>query len=303
MAASAPSSSRVDRRVRGSLCKRWCFTLNNFTEAEKDGLPACLESLCSYFIIGVERGEEGTPHLQGYFILNVGHRLSGVKDKVSQRAHFEVARGAPAHNREYCSKESVLVEHGVCPQGNGHKNRDELAIEFRAAFAEGRDGLDRFGEQNPGCYAWSRHTLLRNALASERPRSRPSINVQWFYGEPGVGKSRMAHERLPDAFVKDPMTKWWTGYLGELSVIIDDFGKRGIDINHLLRWFDRYKCYVETKGDIIPLQACSFIVTSNFHPRDCFQNPDGSVHDQIDALLRRLHVTHVLSYFPINTEV
>jgi len=108
----------------------------------------------------------------------------------------------------------------------------------------------------------------------------------------------MAHEQLPDAYVKDPLTKWWTGYMLESTVIIDDFGKRGIGINHLLRWFDRYKCYVETKGDVVPLHAVHFIVTSNFHPKDCFENPDGSVHDQIDALLRRVHVTHVLSYFP-----
>jgi len=32
------------------------------------------------------------------------------------------------------------------------------------------------------------------------------------------------------------------------DVIIDDFGPNGIDINHLLRWFDRYKCLVENKG-------------------------------------------------------
>jgi hypothetical protein len=116
----------------------------------------------------------------------------------------------------------------------------------------------------------------------------------------------MAHERLPDAYVKDPLTKWWTGYMLESTVIIDDFGKRGIGINHLLRWFDRYKCYVETKGDVVPLHAVHFVVTSNFHPKDCFENPDGTVHDQIDALLRRVHVTHVLSYFPpgntINSE-
>lgn len=116
-----------------------------------------------------------------------------------------------------------------------------------------------------------------------------------------MGKSRMAHERLPDAFIKEPMTKWWTGYMLEESVIIDDFCKQGIGLPHLLRWFDRYKCYVETKGDLVPLWASKFIVTSNFHPRECFCNPDGTVHDQIDALLRRLHVTHVLSYFPINT--
>jgi len=229
--------------------------------------------------------------------------LSALKDELSPRAHFEVARGSPESNREYCCKAGDFDEVGVCPKGNGHKSRDELAGEWNQAFSGGRGALEDFGAANPGCYAWSRHTLLRNSLAAAVPRERPGIDVQWFFGEPGVGKSRMAHERLPDSFIKDPMTKWWTGYMLEKTVIIDDFGKRGIGINHLLRWFDRYKCYVETKGDVVPLVADKFIVTSNFHPRDCFFDDDGSPHPQIPALLRRVHVTHVLAFVPINTGV
>jgi len=30
-------------------------------------------------------------------------------------------------------------------------------------------------------------------------------------------------------------------------VSVMNFGPNGIDINHLLRWFDRYKCLVEKK--------------------------------------------------------
>jgi hypothetical protein len=291
-----------DRRVRESLAKRWCFTLNNYTEVEYGSATAYLGANASYYVIGRERGENGTPHLQGYCILKSQCRLSQLKDKLSSRAHFEVARGSPASNREYCCKEASFVESGVCPKGNGHKSRDELAVEWDSAFAGGRDGLEVFKCANPGAYGFSRHTLLRNSLASARPRERGSIRCEWYYGLPGVGKSRMAHERLPGAFIKDPLTKWWTGYMLESDVIIDDFGKVGIGINHLLRWFDRYKCYVETKGDVVPLLADTFIVTSNFHPRECFTNPDGSVHDQIEALLRRVHVTHVLSYFPINRD-
>lgn len=288
-------------RQRPTQAKRWCFTLNNFSDVEREAILGLCNSECSYFIVGEERGEAGTPHLQGYIILRVQLRLSSLKSRWNDRAHWEVSRGSPQCNREYCSKERVLAEGGRCPSGNGHKSRDELAIEFRAAFADGRGGLQRFGEANPGAYAFNRHTLIRNALASAECRRRDSIIVDWYFGLPGVGKSRMAHERLPGAFIKEPMTKWWSGYLLEKEVIIDDFGPRGIGINHLLRWFDRYRCNVETKGDMVPLLADRFIVTSNFHPRDCFFEPDGSPSLQIEALLRRVHVTHVLQYFPINT--
>lgn len=76
----------------------------------------------------------------------------------------------------------------------------------------------------------------------------------------------------------------------EKDVIIDDFGPRGIDINHLLRWFDRYKCFVETKGGLIPLLACNFIVTSNFLPEECFICNLGVVDPQVPALMRRIEV-------------
>jgi len=102
-----------------------------------------------------------------------------------------------------------------------------------------------------------------------------------------VGKSRLAHDTLPSAYVKDPRTKWWNGYLCEKEVIIDDFGPGGIDINHLLRWFDRYKCWVENKGGMVPLLADHFIVTSNFHPRDVFRFGD-MINPQLPALERRL---------------
>lgn len=94
---------------------------------------------------------------------------------------------------------------------------------------------------------------------------------------------------MPDAYVKEPRTKWWNGYLYEKDVILDDFGPNGIDINHLLRWFDRYKCLVETKGGMMALFAENFIVTSNFHPEEIFKWGD-EVNKQLPALLRRIEL-------------
>jgi len=91
--------------------------------------------------------------------------------------------------------------------------------------------------------------------------------------------------------VKDPRTKWWNHYWFETDVIIDDFAPGGIDINHLLRWFDRYKCFVETKGGVMPLYATTFIVTSNFHPREVFSFA-GEENVQLPALLRRINIEH-----------
>lgn len=101
--------------------------------------------------------------------------------------------------------------------------------------------------------------------------------------------------------MKEPKSKWWNHYLLEKEVIIDDYGPACIDINHLLRWFDRYKCYVESKHGMLPLYADKFIITSNFHPRDLFKSSTtrfefssstivSEEHPQLPALMRRVEV-------------
>lgn len=274
--------------------KTWCFTLNNYSDEEYSRICEHFRNNCRYFIIGKEIGDQGTPHLQGYCVFKTQYLLTTIKDKFSSRAHWEAAKGTGDHNYVYCSKGGDVIEEGDLSLGKGkgakRKNRDELAVEWRSALARGRSGITEFADANPGVYAWSGHTLLRNSLGLTGAISRPNIRVRWIWGAPGVGKSRFAHEQAPDAYVKDPRTKWWTGYLLEKDVIIDDFGPNGIDINHLLRWFDRYKCYVETKGDMCALLADNFIVTSNFIPADVFKDKEGVPHPQIPALLRRVEL-------------
>jgi hypothetical protein len=281
---------------QASASLRWLVVLNNWTDGEFQALKEWCEVNTSYAILGQEVGENGTPHLQGYFILLRRRRLSDLKNTCSSRAHFEVARGSPQSNKRYCSKDGAVWERGDCPGKPPKLTRDELAVLYKVAATSGGDALDHFADEHPGVIGFNGHTSRRNFLGYARPIDRPSISVEWIWGPPGVGKSREAHRRFPGGFIKEPRTKWWTGYMLESSVIIDDFAPKGIDINHLLRWFDRYKCWVETKGDLVPLHAINFIVTSNFSPEECFKGEDGSEHPQMAALRRRMTVIHMLSF-------
>lgn len=274
----------------------WCFTLNNYESEEYTKVLSFLERDAKYWIIGKEIGEGGTPHLQGFMSLQKRCIFNSLRDKLGSRFHIESARGTARQNREYCIKDGDYLEGGAIPkEGRKCKSRDELASEFRLALTGGSRSLSEFADSNPGAWAYSGHQLLRNSQFIVMPIARPSIYVEWLYGVPGVGKSRRAHDRYPDAYIKEPRTKWWSGYLQQKEVIIDDFASGGIDMNHLLRWFDRYKCLVETKGGMLALHADKFIVTSNFHPRDIFNvNVSDSMdhtnreHPQLPALMRRI---------------
>jgi hypothetical protein len=82
---------------------KWCFTLNNYTNAEYD----CIKRFCSMYcrgaIIGKEVGEQGTPHLQGYIEFKTKARPKG-KFK-NKRIHWEKAKGTKEENFTYCSKD------------------------------------------------------------------------------------------------------------------------------------------------------------------------------------------------------
>lgn len=114
-----------------------------------------------------------------------------------------------------------------------------------------------------------------------------TVHVYW--GCTGSGKSHRAHLESRDPYPKDPRSKFWSGYQGQKDVIIDEF-RGGIDVAHLLRWFDRYPVHVEIKGSSRPLEASTYWVTSNLHPKDWFPELD---QPTLDALLRRLDIVEM----------
>lgn len=90
-----------------------------------------------------------------------------------------------------------------------------------------------------------------------------------------------------DAFPKDPRTKFWDGYRSHRAVVIDEF-RGGIDIAHVLRWFDRYPVILEVKGGSVCFCAQRIWITSNVNPE--FWYPEADPETKA-ALMRRLEVT------------
>ena len=59
------------------------------------------------------------------------------------------------------------------------------------------------------------------------PIAAPSAPRGRRYGSSGApsgtGKSRWVAATWPDAFWKSPESKWWDGYSGQETVVLDDF--------------------------------------------------------------------------------
>lgn len=127
-----------------SRARNWCFTLNNYSTDEQLSITALYPEKVCYLLFGRETGEEGTPHLQGYFKATSQVRLSAIK-KWIPRAHFEVAKGTPQQNYEYCTKESDFEEFGTLPAKKGTRNDLQ---DFKDAVQGGMLSLKELREEH-----------------------------------------------------------------------------------------------------------------------------------------------------------
>jgi len=91
--------------------KSWCYTINNYTT--EDHIP---DSECKYRIQGLEVGESGTPHIQGYVLFSNAIRWKAFQKKYPTITFFEKSKGTPYQNFKYCSKDGNFKEIGTRPK-------------------------------------------------------------------------------------------------------------------------------------------------------------------------------------------
>lgn len=111
-------------------------------------------------------------------------------------------------------------------------------------------------------------------------------NVKWFYGATGTGKSHQAFsEAGEDAHECMDTSKWWEGYDGHETVIIDDMRTNFCSFSNLLRLLDKYPYRVECKGGSRQFLAKTIYITTTKHPKEMYDRWEG---EDVNQLLRRI---------------
>lgn len=272
--ASSEGSAR-NAAKRAPRSRAWCFTLNNyetFFPGREWDKPQELFS-AEYLCYGLEKAPEtGTPHLQGYARFKNQVGLSTVK-KLCATCHWEISRGSPEQNIEYCSKDGKFFEMGKRPaiasKRGGEATMEKWARTKRLAITGQIDDVD------PDHFVQHYRTL--QAIRKDyqvKPEDLPAVCGVWIYGEAGVGKSYKARKDYPDAYFK-ACNKWWDSYQGEDNVIIDDFDKSHDVLGHHLKlWADRYAFPAESKGSCLQIRPKRVIVTSQYAIDDIWPDPE-----------------------------
>ena len=111
-----------------SAVKRWCFTINHWTVEQYGEVELLFPQHAKYLIVGKEKDEKGTLHLQGYIELNKRLRFNEVRDLFSlSNPHLERASGNPEQNKVYCSKEKDFNEWGSITRQGERSNLEQVS--------------------------------------------------------------------------------------------------------------------------------------------------------------------------------
>lgn len=152
-----------------------------------------------------------------------------------------------------------------------------LSIGPEAAVAEGYIDIKEYAKVKASMELYKLITATFTDLTS--------LDNHWFYGEPGVGKSKRARQLYPNAYIKDPDSIWFTGYNGEIAIIIDDFEPVNRKQSGLLkRLADHYPTVVRVHGSQVKIRPAHIIITSNFHPNEIWEGK------YLEPILRRFKV-------------
>lgn len=259
----------------------WMFTWNNPCEHDVTTC-SCWKQKCDsfkakYLLAQLEKGENGTYHIQG--VLYLPTEVSSSHFKGIPIWTRGIAKKDVENVLRYCSKletrQAGPYEYGERPHGYRSENK---YVDALVAAKEGR-----FNDIEADIYIKHFGNLKKINAEAQQPRETSGTRGLWIYGPPGTGKTHYARSLSTSLFLKS-QNKWWDGYTGQEYVLLDDFDRSGVCLGHYLKiWADKWPCYGEIKGATIPLNHVCFIITSNYSPTEFWSDDE----QMLKAIVRR----------------
>ncbi len=231
-------------------------------------------------------------HWQGYVELRKQMRFDAVKRMLGNDVHFERRAGTQQDAIAYCSKEETrvlpTVSHGTAKKQG--KRRD-LKYLKRAA-------IKRTVPYNKLLYRCKNYQqakfvqLLRSV--AETSLDFTQMEVHWYHGKAGTGKTRSAYEALRrhkaegmTCYIANQSSAWFDGYCEQDVVLIDELRAKNWPYDTMLNLLDGYEERVQIKGGHTIWCPKIVYITAPLSPEATYA---GTLQYQggIDQLRRRL---------------
>ncbi len=239
-----------------------------------------------YLVFQLERGQNGTPHFQGYVYFRSVRTMRAAKALISVRAHMEAARGSPASNKVYCTKAegrlSGPFEYGSLPA----KGKRMDLLEIKQMIEEGVT-VQKIARENKFFPTCARHYKFFNwyRLSVLDKRDWP-MEVIILFGDARSGKSKMANTYKP-AYWKSMTDQYFDDYKGEETIILDDFKPGSLRLTTLLNMMDRYPMQLNSKFGKYQMVSKRIIITSNYEPKLWYPKVFNANEERLKALWGR----------------
>lgn len=257
------------------MSKSFAFTINNFTEEDKQNVER-LKDLTNVLYAAFEKGQSGTPHIQGFATFKKSKKCSGVS-KLIPRAHIEIAKGRKDHNYKYIIQginadgtrkehSTVFIEHDTGTPGA----RTDLATFIDTARTK---GIKRAAEEYPVSYVRNYKGVKALLIELAQPRTTAPTSY-WLYGPTGIGKTFFAFQHSNKVYFADHAPNWYDGFNDHDWVIYDEVDKRQLPLGHILRVADEYAFMPQVKHGHVNFTAPYVVFTSTCSPFDMFPNED-----------------------------
>jgi Predicted ATPase (AAA+ superfamily) len=274
----------------GNDVTRWCFTINNYGPEHVQWLRNRFDTKdFKYIIFKPEQGENGTPHLQGFFITARRFPRGGVLElcQSTTNVHLEAARGSTKQAVQYVLKSETSigepVELGDRPCNVVEALQDQLRCirddTSKLTPSQISEKYDIIEARYPRYFDKQMMKANRNYARTLCDQSYPE--VYWLYGLSGCGKTTGAKAMakcLGDTyFILDDVSSrtWWDGYEGEEVIICDDVTPQWMTLDFLKSLCDRAReTRAPIKGRTTYITAKHILLTSVQSPRDLYSSDE-----------------------------
>lgn len=276
------------------MSNRWCFTYNNAPE----GWEPAEGSEVAYMTWQRERGEEGTEHIQGYVRFKTKKRMKTVKRWFDvNEMHLEPARGSEKDNKEYCNKSNTRIdgpwEYGVYDKDVGGKQGKRSDLEEIANKLTEGASIKKIAEEHASSYIKFHQGIekLRDIVQPMPPMER-EVTTTVLWGRTNTGKTHRARTQLPEIYDVKPGRDPWGNYVGQDSILFDEFDYNRWTIQEMNMFCDKWRCQLDCRYKDKYAEWKKVVICANSDPQTWWPGTNMMLKE---AFWRRLNIIEVLN--------